>query len=169
MKVALTQDRLKSVLHYDQETGLFTWTTDMKTGRGNGRVHIKAGSRAGTPDRRYIRIGVDGTRYWAHRLAFLWMTGSFPKIIIDHIDGDPSNNKWTNLRDVNHTVNQQNRRGPSSKNSHGFFGVTANHKRFMAQILVEKKYVYLGTHDTPSQASAAYLKAKRELHIGNTL
>lgn len=169
MKVTLTQERLKSVLHYDQDTGLFTWSVDMKTGRGNGRIHVKAGSKAGTPDRGYIRIGVDGTRYWAHRLAFLWMTGSFPQLHVDHMDGNHSNNKWGNLRDVSPMVNMQNRHGPTSRSAHGLLGVAANHKRFMAQIVVDKKYVYLGTHDTPLQANAAYLKAKRELHIGNTL
>lgn len=169
MKAPLTPERLKSVLHYDPETGLFTWLVDMKTGRGNGRIHITAGSKAGTPDRGYTRIGVDGTRYWAHRLAFLWMTGSFPKLHVDHMDGDHSNNKWVNLRDVSHMVNMQNRRKPAAGSAYGLLGVAANHKRFLAQIVVDKKYIYLGTHDTPLQANAAYLKAKRELHIGNTL
>lgn len=88
---------------------------------------------------------------------------------VDHIDGDGLNNAWVNLRDVSPAVNMQNRKCATRASKHQLLGVTENHKRFLAQIMVNKKYQYIGTYDTPREAHEAYLKAKRELHEGNTL
>jgi hypothetical protein len=170
--VDLNQEQLKSVLRYDPMTGLFTWLSDVRTGRGNGRVQIPAGTVAGATANKtkgYLKIGVNGRRYYAHRLAFLWMTGAWPNLHVDHIDGDGSNNRWANLRDVSRSVNLQNRKAATAKNTNQLLGVTKNHKRFMAQISTAGCWKYLGTYDTPEQAHEAYIKAKRESHEGNTL
>lgn len=155
--------RLRELLHYDKNTGLFTWLSDMKTGRGNGRVAVKAGSTAGCFDGRYIKIGIDKRRYRAHRLAFIWVNGSPPSKDVDHIDGDGTNNSWANLRDVSASTNLHNQVNRTHKNSTGFNGVTRNHKRFTAQIVVNNKYMYLGTFDTPIDASSAYQAEKTKL------
>ena len=165
---ALTAERLRALLSYDQATGVFTWLVDMKTGRGNGRVAIVAGSQAGCvcSDRGYQKIGIDGERYYVHRLAFLWMIGEFPVNHVDHIDGNPCNNAWANLRDVTRVTNLQNRHRPPAGSKLKLLGVTANHKRFMAQITVNKQWRYLGTFDTAIEAHHAYIAAKRQLHEG---
>jgi hypothetical protein len=63
------------------------------------RVRVGAGDKAGTTNRRgYVDIKIDGRSYLAHRLAWLYVTGEFPIHEIDHINGNPSNNIWTNLR-----------------------------------------------------------------------
>jgi hypothetical protein len=169
----LTQQRLKEVLHYDPLSGEWTWLADMKTGRGAGRVHIKKGTRAGTVSsaKGYRKIGVDGRRYWAHRLAFLWMTGEWPKHHVDHIDGNGGNDVWTNMRDVPRGVNMQNVRRATVDSLTGILGVTFNRarKKWVAQISINSKSKGLGYFDTADAASAAYLSAKRQLHAGNTL
>jgi hypothetical protein len=166
---AITQSRLVELLTYEAKTGLFKWNLDLKTGRGAGRVTHLAGSIAGGSNGRYCKIGVDGGRYFAHRLAFLWVTGEFPENNIDHIDGNPLNNAWINLRDVSRSVNLQNRRHSPSGSEFNLLGVSRNHKRYLAQISVNKKNKYLGTFDSPDQAHAAYLSAKRALHQGCTI
>lgn len=107
----------------------------------------------------------------AHRVAWAFVTGVWPGDQIDHIDGDKTNNRFANLRDVSQTVNMQNQRRPYSNNKIGLAGVY-RHKangRIYSQIRVSKKLVHLGYFDTPEQASEAFLKAKRELHPGCTI
>ena len=98
----LTQEELKELLHYDPDTGVFTW----KKGR-QGR--IKKGGIAGNEDQSgYCKIVVKGKRYGAHRLAFLYMEGYFPEHQVDHINRDRGDNRWVNLREATHTCNMRN-------------------------------------------------------------
>lgn len=160
-KIELTQEYLKEVLHYDPETGIFTWRSSgkgRKLGRPAGALHKKLGS---------VQLFVGGRLYYAHRLAWLYMTGSWPREHIDHIDGDPSNNRWVNLREATNAENLQNQRHARKDNlSSGLLGVTWHKqgRKFMAQISVDEKRIYLGLHETAQEAHQAYLKAKRELH-----
>lgn len=155
-------DRLKDVLFYEEETGLFRRLKDSGS-------RTKAGDIAGGLDRNgHVRIYVDGQIYAAHRLAWLYMYGSMPCGVIDHMDGNRSNNAISNLRDVSMSVNQQNQRKPHSRGTTGFLGVTFNKRRgkFMAQIGTKTKHIYLGLYETAEEASEAYLKAKRSIHEG---
>lgn len=100
----LTQDRLKELLSYDPETGVFTH----KTYRG-GR--IKAGERAGAlMNKGYVHIKVDGKKYLAHRLVWLYVSGQFPTDEVDHINGDRADNRLVNLRAVTKKQNCENRK-----------------------------------------------------------
>jgi hypothetical protein len=162
-KPDLSAERLRELLHYDQETGVFTW-------RVNRKGHAKIGSIAGS--RRwdgYVSIGICGKAYLAHRLAWLHVKGVFPKEDIDHLDGNPSNNAIKNLRDCPTYVNVQNIRGPSKNNKSGFLGVSRNKKRWLARIHVSGKTINIGTFDTAEEAADAYIKQKRLIHAGCTI
>lgn len=152
----LTQERLKEVLHYDPETGIFT-----RIERHRG-IHL--GSVAGTirPDG-YRSIMIDNRRYRAARLAFLYMLGRWPNPEADHVDRNPANDRWKNLRDATSSEQKQNR-GMISSNTSGFKGVIAFRGRWRADIGINGKIKYLGTFDTPEIAGAAYAAAKRTLH-----
>lgn len=161
---------LKSALDYNPETGDFHWKVNI--GR-NGKV--KAGDLAGNVStsrgekRRCIRFR--NVKYLAYRLAWLLTYGKWPDGVIDHIDGNPLNNRLTNLRDVSKTVNGQNQRRPSSNNQSGFLGVSRDAKTglWLSQIYVSKKKKYLGLFRTPEEGHNAYLAAKREFHAGCTI
>lgn len=106
----LTAERLRELLDYDPETGVFRWRADVRCGVGLGRIQIQAGTEAGCTARRdgYIRIRVLGTLYQAHRLAYLWMTGAFPEHQLDHKNRCRSDNRWQNLRPATDLENRQN-------------------------------------------------------------
>lgn len=161
-KPNLTAERLRELFHYDPETGVFTRLVDA------GR--IRAGSIAGCEDNNgYLLIMIDYRQHKAHRLAWLYVHGVLPANQIDHIDGNPANNRIDNLRDVTAAVNQQNRKRAQTNNKLGFLGVTRSGNKFEAAIRLNKKVRHLGTFKTPEDAHQAYLGAKRRLHPAGTL
>ena len=171
MKNELTQERLKELLHYDPDTGDFTWKYryDMPkqwntryANKKSGCIHCEG----------YIRIRINEKKYLAHRLAILWMTGKFPKKQVDHVDGIKDNNKWNNIREATHSENQQNQKKAHKDNkSTGLLGVCFKKidKKYYSRIYVNNKSKFLGYFKTAQEAHEAYLKAKRELHEFNTL
>lgn len=146
---ALTAERLREVLSYDPSTGVFRW----RFARGNAA----AGDVAGSPETKgYIRIAVDGRRYKAQVLAWLYVTGTMPAKQVDHHDGDHANNCWLNLREATNAQNCANQRRPRS-NKTGFKGVSlAPGGRFVAGIKVDYRRITIGTFDTAEQAASAY-------------
>jgi hypothetical protein len=158
----LTQERLKELLHYDAETGVFT---RIATAGGRGKI----GDIAGTiTNKGYLHITIDSKLHLGHRLSFLYMTGAFPKDFTDHIDGDKLNNRWTNLRECTHAENHQNR--VSNKGSSSKYPGVSWHKRdqkWQARITINGKEKHLGYFDTEEAAHAAYCKAKAEHHTFN--
>lgn len=162
----LTADRLRDVLMLNPETGEFTWTQTLSQ-------RAVAGSNAGSLDkaRGYMTVRIDSRLYQSHRLVWLYVTGEWPKREIDHIDTNKLNNKFSNLRDVSFSANQQNVRVPRRHNTSGYLGVTWDAKRgkWRAQITSGKKCINLGCYTDASVAHEAYVSAKREYHEGNTL
>jgi hypothetical protein len=112
----------------------------------------------------YRQIMIDGLDYYEHRLAWLYMTGTWPKIIIDHRDLDGLNNKWLNIREATYSQNMANQSTPCC-NSTGYKGVSFNKDmgRYTACIGYNGEQTHLGTFDTAELAAAAYEKAAREL------
>jgi hypothetical protein len=149
----LTADRLRSVLSYDPETGVFT-----RDGR-------EAGTVCKSPPRR--KIFIDRRQYTAHRLAWMHVYGRWPVGDIDHIDGNALNNAFANLREVSRSVNMQNQRRARADNKSGFLGVHARGPgKYRAEITTPSGKKRLGTFSTPEEAHSAYLVAKRSLHEG---
>ena len=156
----LTQKELKDILNYSLETGVFTWKVNMSQS-------VKAGHIAGTLEAKgYIRIGVQGKYTRAHRLAWLYVYGYLPKGFLDHIDGNPSNNRIGNLRECTNNENMKNRKIDRS-NTSGYKGVSWHKHRCMwvARAMLNKKSYSLGYFDTPEKASAVYQEFTK-LHHG---
>lgn len=156
---ALTHDALKSVLHYEPETGVFTWIASTAKS-------IKVGDLAGRPSGNgYWRIHLGKRDYPAHHIAWLYVHGVWPADKLDHINLDRGDNRIDNLREASGALNRQNTR-MQRNNTSGFKGVSKprSSKRWNAEIMVNKKPMRLGSFDTPEQASEVYLAAKRKLH-----
>ncbi len=162
-KAILTQARLKELLHYDPDTGVFTWLVSR-----SGRY---AGANAGSADPKdgYVMVKIAGRDYRAHRLAWLYVTGAWPEKNVDHKDAVKINNAWSNLREATDAENTQNRIAPRADNACGFLGVhKASKKKWRAQISVAGKTMQLGRFNSPEEAHAAYVNAKRTYHpFGN--
>ena len=161
-----TQSRLKELLNYDPDTGIFTWRVN--------RSNVKAGSVTGCKaNNGYLLIRVDRKAYLAHRLAWCYFYGedAIPTLV-DHKNGTKSDNRIGNLRPGTKITNGQNRHAAQSNNkSSGLLGVAyiPHTKKFTAYIDKDKKRTYLGLFEDKNDAHAAYLKAKRETHEGCTI
>jgi hypothetical protein len=144
-------ERLRTLLHYCEETGQFTW----RVNRGGKAI---AGTIAGTPDKHgYICINVDCRLYKAHRLAWLYVHGEWPEREIDHIDGHPANNSISNLRVADRHDQNRNRR-INKTNRLGVKGVRQFGLRFEARIKVNYQNIVIGRYDTAQEAHAAYVR-----------
>lgn len=155
----LTQERLKELLDYDPGTGVFSWIVD----RGGT---AKAGSVAGRLNgNTYLQIMVDGKRYCAHRLAWLYVHGEFPPDQLDHINRIRTDNRISNLRPATGTENNQNC-SKRSDNTSGVIGVGWHKKcgKWVAHIRLNGRRKHLGLYDTIEEAAAARASAKAELH-----
>lgn len=155
----LTQKRLKQVLYYSPATGVFT-----RLIRTTNRV--KVGDIAGSPSNDgYIQIMVDGRLFKASRLAFLYMTGKWPRHLAEHKDLDPANNKWVNLRSANYSQNKCNTR-KRIDNTSGYKGVCwfKPQKKWAAKITLSGVTKFLGYFDTALAGHRAYRKAAKCYH-----
>lgn len=154
----LTAERLRELLSYDESTGQFRW-------RGVLRAH-RAGKLVGEPDPRgYCWIGVERRIYYAHRLAWLYVHGTWPVKWIDHINGNPSDNRISNLRAATPAQNQANGRGRKN-NTSGFRGVSwcRRSRKWVAHIRINGKQTRLGLFDNASNAGAVYEAKAIELY-----
>jgi len=162
-KPTITIEQLKQIVSYTPETGVFVWLQDMG-------ARAKAGGVAGAKDGcGYTSIKLFGKSYLAHRLAWLYVHGEWPRQRIDHISGDRRDNRIANLRDVSASVNSQNQKKARIDNSTGMLGVSRHPKGFAAIIGLNGNIKKLGVFAEPQQAHAAYLAAKRQMHSGCTI
>lgn len=147
---------IKEKLHFNPLTGVFTW-------RVSPARAVRAGSRAGyihPSGHRYLSF--KGCTYSAHRLAWVYVHGRWPKQHIDHIDGNPDNNCIKNLRLLCHTANLQAQRRARKDNTSGLLGVSYRNDngKWQARIQRHKKSISLGTFSSPEEAHLVYLLYK---------
>lgn len=153
----LTAERARELLHYDRETGIFTWALS--------RGSISAGSRAGNADASgYIRIRIDRVLHHAHRIAWLIVHGAFPAVEIDHRNGIRSDNRIVNLREATRTQQLWNK-AIQSNNRSGFKGVTFYQRDsvWVATIAYGGRSHHLGRFPTAEIAHAAYAERARRV------
>ena len=158
----LTAEYLRSILHYDPATGVFTW----KVRTANS---VKVGDVAGSPDGHgYLLISVRSRLHKAHRLAWLHTYGVWPKDQIDHINRIGTDNRISNLREATNKQNNQNRSKPSN-NTSGCTGVRWNkqNSKWRAQIMHNYKQISLGYFTTLEEALSAR-KAAQKLYWADT-
>lgn len=152
----VTAKRLREVLRYDPATGIFVWL-DRSEASPQWRARYvgkRAGSKSG-----------NGQGYTEHRLAWLYVTGSWPESQIDHINCNRAENRFSNLREATNSENMQNS-GARKNNTSGFKGVAwdKRNKKFIASIGVGGKLLYLGRFFDPRVAAQAYCAAAEKFH-----
>lgn len=151
----ITQDELKKVLHYSPNSGIFTWVL-------NTSCRDVVGTRAGFYVDKYRCIGIYNNTYKEHRLAFLYMTGTWPKAQMDHINHIRDDNRWCNLQE---STNQQNQRNSTRRinNTSGCTGVywDTEKSRWMAYIYVDNRRKYLGRYKDKEDA----IRARKEAEV----
>ena len=153
----LTAARLRELLHYNQETGVFTWISSApRLRRFLGRT-VRHKVTSG-----YIACTIDGTSYVAHRLAWLYVHGEWPPQWLDHINGVKDDNRIANLRPCTPSENQQNLSARSGALGTRWHPTT---KRWLAAIKLHGKCKHLGSYASQAEAHAAYLAAKAQIHI----
>jgi len=156
--MTITQEELRKQLHYDPETGVFTWAIR--------KPRVKFGSVAGkVKPNGYCEVRVNLISYGSHRLAWLYVHGRWPEGVIDHINRNPSDNRIENLRELPFAANLRNC-GARSNSSTGVKGVSL-HKlsgKYRATLRVSGRRLWLGLFETIEEAAAAYEKAAIEHH-----
>lgn len=155
--MSVSQELLKSLFKFDENSGEFI--RKVRIGR------LKEGSVAGSKRRDgYINLGVNGKSYLLHRLIWMYVHGEFPTKYLDHVDGNPSNNRLCNLREADESENSQNAKKRYTNKS----GYTGVHFRpdagYCARIQLKGKRIHLGYFDTPDEAGKVYQEAAEKLH-----
>jgi len=164
-KSLVTQEMVRKAFRYDRDTGVLFWA--------ESRGPVKAGCVAGNrmPEG-HLQVGFNGASYLVHRIIWLYVYGEWPRHFIDHVDGNPQNNRIGNLRDVVRSINQQNqRKARRDNNSTGLLGAYYLKRtgRYFSSIGLAGKHIHLGYFATADEAHAAYVAAKRKIHAGCTI
>ena len=155
----ITYQRLRELVEYDPASGKFSW----RKVRANRSPDNSLGWISWNG---YCCFSIERRIYRAHRLAWLYMTGQWPKEDIDHKNGERADNRWENLREATRGQNLANKR-MDSRNTSGFKGVSWSRKcrKWQSHIKVNRKSMLLGFFETKEEAHAAYCNAA-DLHFG---
>lgn len=166
----LTAANLRDRVIYDPETGEMTW-------RKTKNWRVQAGKRVGylCATQGYWMTMLDDRMYSQHRLAWLYMTGNWPKGQIDHINHDRADNRWANLRDVSQAVNLQNRSGPCRGRKYQlprgveYLRGPGRVKRYRAVVTAYGKRYRGSYYMTAKEAEAEAVALRRKHMPGSTL
>jgi hypothetical protein len=159
-KRALSAERLRELVKYDPETGIFT----RRIATSN---RIKVGDLVGSPMAiGYFEASIGGRRDTLHRFAWLYMTGEWPDGDIDHRDLDESNTRWGNLRCGSHAQNIANQKTRIDTVT-GVKGVCLDRRtgRFAAYVTINQRKIHLGMFESKEDAGNAYREAATR-HFG---
>lgn len=157
----ITQDELKELLDYNPETGIFVWKVRMAKS-------VKAGMIAGVLNtQKYRCITIAGTQYKAHRLAWVYIHGEFPKML-DHVDGNRDNNAIINLRLTTVRQNGQNRKEHRVGKTLGCYFHKPTGK-WRAQLEFKGRNYHLGLYETAEEAFEAYSAAVHSIEKDGVL
>jgi len=162
----LTVFTIRECLNYDPETGEFT------RAKRTAQCH-QIGDRADLPAcgnlAGYLTVGLQGDKHLAHRVAWAHFYGEWPTQHIDHINGNKSDNRIVNLRDVSSKENTQNRKRVMRKKEYtnlvGAYWHRKN-KNWVSRIQVDGETIHLGIFDSDTAAHHAYIEAKKIHHKG---
>lgn len=165
----MNAETLRQLLDYNPATGVFTWKsreeTDQHVKTWNSKYAGKIAGRTKPNGKGYLEIGVEGKLYFSHRLAWLYMTGEWPEVNIDHKDTDKTNNRWGNLREATVAQNAWNVDYEPGKLGRGVNHHPACKSRpYSGQIQVGGKRISLGYFSTAEEAERAYLAAAEKYH-----
>lgn len=154
----ITQEQLKHILHYDPDTGIFTW----KINSGRAVKNKQAGS---VNPNGYLNIKIDRKLYKAHRLAFLYIHGYLPDEV-GHDNQEKTDNRIVNLIDLSHSENMKNKK-IYKNNKSGTPGVTWHKriKKWQAHIRVNNKSIHLGFFSDLNEAKESREKAKKDFNF----
>lgn len=152
----LTAARLREVMEYDPQTGRFKWRRCLTNNPYAGRPAAGCVSKAG-----YVKIRIDYRLHYAHRLAWLYVHGEWPTRLLDHVNGNRSDNRLCNLREANDVENTYNKPAQSN-NTTGFKGVSLIKSSGRYRATINNRH--LGVFDTAERASDAYQIAAASLH-----
>lgn len=161
-----TADRVRHLFDFDAAAGLLRWRVSQSS-------RARIGAVAGTVNKIHGRrvVCVDGVQYLAYRVIWLWVHGVWPAAEIDHINGDFTDDRPENLRDVSTRTNAENKRHARRDKRFGasLGAYPSDGGRWRAQIVVNGKAIHLGCFATEAEAHASYLDAKRTHHVGCTI
>lgn len=157
---------LKDQVSYDPKTGILT--RQRKPNKSKAMLGPIKGTKK---DEGHLKVAIDGVEKYLHQIAWYLHYGTWPTEIIDHIDGDPTNNKINNLRLVTKHENVLNQRRAHKTNRSGLLGAhwIEEKKKFHSSIWFKNKKYNLGYYDTAQAAHEAYVQAKRNLHSTCTI
>jgi hypothetical protein len=153
----MIEELLKEHLQYDPDNGKLLWLKPY-----DRYSRVKAGDIAGTTWNNYVRVKFLGKSYSAHRLAWFLYYNAWPKLHLDHINGDSTDNRIVNLRECTHQQNHGNRK--KQANLSGFKGVSKKDNKWQARVCFNFKRHYLGLFNTAEEAAKAYDEKAKELH-----
>jgi hypothetical protein len=142
----LTQERLQEVLEYNPDTGIFVWKINKGSRARKGQIAGCADKKVGNKPV-YIGIRIDGKLYDAQRLAFLYMNGEFPKLLVDHKNRNGLDNRWENLKEVTYSESNKNKSHPP---------LTLKSIQKMAKTLSEKPRTNIKSGIYPAKRKGAF-------------